>query len=261
MAKKDCPECQGTGWKSVETNGVRGVVRCACESGSAADGLLARAQIPRRYEQCAFENFDIRKDAKTGRPNPSLATAKLVAQKLVEEYPTDLGLLFIGPTGVGKTHLAVATLRELGLRKGVECRFQDFHELLKAIRDSYNPLAQSTELGIVQPIVDAEVLLLDELAELNPTDWAKGTLSYVINSRYNRKKLTLITTTLPLPEERPKQRARTPGGEAVPDVEATLDRLGPTLSSRLHEMCKVVPMHSDDYRKAIKQAHFRLDVE
>jgi DNA replication protein DnaC len=261
MANKNCPHCQGTGWKSVETKGVRGVVRCECEGASETQSLFARAQIPPRYEHCAFENFDIRKDA-TGQPNPSLAAAKMYAQKLVEEYPTDFGLLFVGHTGVGKTHLAVATLRELIVRKGVPCLYYDFLKLLKDIRDSYNPVAQTSELRVLEPVLEAEVLLLDELAASDPTDWVRETLAYIINSRYNRKRVTLITTTLPYREAAPPRptAVRTPSGDAVPDVERSLNRLGPTLSSRLYEMCKVVEIISDDYRKAIKQAGYHFHI-
>lgn len=117
MARKDCPHCEGTGWRPVETDGVRRVARCHCEKFQRAESLLKAAQIPRRYEHCAFENFDIRKDSGTGQPSSSLVAAKLYSQKLVDEYPTDFGLLFAGPTGVGKTHLGVAVLRELMVRK------------------------------------------------------------------------------------------------------------------------------------------------
>ncbi len=263
MARADCQVCEGTGWKPVEVDGVRRVVPCDCEDTERTARLLGRARIPRRYEQCAFENFNVRKDAATGKANASLSAAKLYAERFVEEYPTDFGLLFVGPTGVGKTHLAVAVLRELMIRKGIECLFYDFRDLLKAIRDSWNPVSQSSEVRVLQPVLDAEVLLLDELSASNSSDWVKETLAYLINSRYNQKRVTLITTTLPFGENVGKARpgAKMPSGERVPDVEATLNQLGVTLRSRLYEMCKLVEMRSDDFRKAVKQAGYRFHTE
>lgn len=261
MAREDCRECDGTGWKAVESDGVRRVVRCECHEAERTARLIELAHIPRRYEHCAFENFDIRKDKDSGQANPSLAAARFYAERFVEEYPTDFGLLFAGPTGVGKTHLAVALLRELMLRKGVECLFYDFRDLLKEIQDSYNAVSQTSELRILQPVLDVDVLLLDELAALNPSDWVKETLAYIINSRYNQKKVTLITTTLPFGEAPGRREVRMPSGEPVPDVERTLNQLGATLRSRLYEMCKLVEMNSDDYRKAIKQAGYRFHTE
>jgi DNA replication protein DnaC len=228
------------------------MTRCDCYGLERAELLLRQAHIPERYEHCAFENFDIRRD------NQSLRWAKLNAENFVKEYPADFGLLFVGTTGVGKTHLAVAVLRELVLRKGVECLFYDFHDLLKAIRDSYNPVSQNSELSVLQPVLDAEVLLLDELASWNPSDWVKETLQHIINSRYNHKKVTLITTTLPLGETQGRREVRAPSGEVVPNVELTLNQLGVTLRSRLYEMCKLIEMSSDDYRKAIKQAAYKF---
>ncbi|MGH9327739.1 MAG: ATP-binding protein [Terriglobia bacterium] len=261
MARNNCPLCEGTGWKPVEAEGVRRVVRCDCAEAHRSEQLLALSRIPRRYEHCAFENFDIRKDRLSGHANRYLEVAKMYAQKFVEEYPADFGLLFIGPTGVGKTHLAVAVIHELMVQKNAPCLFYDFRDLLKEIQDSYNPVSQTSELRILQPVLDAEVFLLDELAALNPSDWVKDTLAYIINSRYNQKKVTLITTTLPFAQPSPSHEARSPSGEAVPDMEKSLNQYGVTLRSRLYEMCKVVEMRSDDYRKAIKQAGWRFHTE
>jgi DNA replication protein DnaC len=261
MPQKNCPQCEGTGWKPIEVEGIRRVAPCDCQDLEHATLLLKQARIPPRYEHCELANFDVRKSMETGQANPSLTAAKMYAQRFVDEYPTDFGLLFVGHTGVGKTHLAVAVLRELTLRKGVECLFYDFHDLLKAIRDSYNPGTQSTELNVLQPVLDAEVLLLDELASSNPSDWVKETLQHIINSRYNYKKVTLITTTLPFGAASGRREGRMPSGEVIPDVEFTLNQLGVTLRSRLYEMCKLVEMNSDDYRKAIKQAGYKFRVE
>ena len=177
MAQRDCPQCDGTGWKPIEVDGIRRVTPCDCQNLERAALLLKQARIPPRYEHCELENFDVRKSRETGQANPSLDQAKFYATNFVKEYPTDFGLLFVGPTGVGKTHLAVAVLRELMIRKGVECLFYDFHDLLKAIRDSYNPVSQSTELNVLQPVLDTEVLLLDELAASKPSDWVKETFT------------------------------------------------------------------------------------
>jgi DNA replication protein DnaC len=162
---------------------------------------------------------------------------------------------------VGKTHLAVAVVRELILRKSVECLFYDFRDLLKEIQDSWNPVSQTSELRVLQPVLDTEVFLLDELAALNPSEWVKETLAYIINSRYNQKKVTLITTTLPFGETVGRREVRMPSGEAVPDVERSLNQFGATFRSRLYEMCKLVQMDSDDFRKAVKQAGYRFHVE
>jgi DNA replication protein DnaC len=261
MAQSICPQCDGTGWKPVDIDGVRQVTRCDCRETERVEELLGQAHIPPRYEHCSLENFDVRKDRGTGQANPSLAAAKIYAQRFVEEYPTDFGLLFVGPTGVGKTHLAIAVLRELVCRKAVQGLFYDSQTLLKAIKESWNPDSRTSELRVLQPIADAEVLLLDELGALNPSDWVRETLAYIINSRYNHKKVTLITTTLPAVETTRRMTVRMPSGDPVPDVERSLTQLGVTLRSRLYEMCKLVEMNSDDYRKAIKQAGYKFHIE
>jgi DNA replication protein DnaC len=114
---------------------------------------------------------------------------------------------------------------------------------------------------VLQPVLDTEVLLLDGLAGSNPSDWVKETLAYIINTRYNQKKVTLITTTLPFGETGGRRSVREPGGEVVPDVDRSLNQLGATIRSRLYEMCKLVELHSDDFRKAVKQAGYRLHEE
>jgi len=268
MARSDCPQCEGMGWRPVEADGIRRLTRCGCNLGDRTERLLRQARIPPRYEHCAFENFDIRKDLASGQENSTLRWARTLAERFVEEYPTEFGLLFVGPTGAGKTHLSVAVLRELILRKGVECLFYDFRDLLKEIQGSYNAVSNTSELRVLEPVLDVEVLLLDEMAALNPSDWVKETLAFIINSRYNRKRVTLITTTLPFgetlrfaPARTTPGEVRTPAGEAIPDVDRTLNQLGVTLRSRLYEMCKLVEMQSDDYRKAIKQAGYRFHPE
>src|SRR5215469_8087174 len=190
-APPHCPVCAGTGWKTVDIPGKASrVTRCDCWASSKTEKLLKAAKIPTRYEHCTLADFDIDFHA----ANQSLAAARLKAGRFVEEYPGEKrGLLFIGPIGVGKTHLAVGIIQELIRSKGIPCLFRDYRELLKEIQNSYNPTVQTTELEILRPVFEAEVLVLDELGAVKPSEWVWDTVSHVLNSRYNEKKTTIIT--------------------------------------------------------------------
>src|SRR5216683_2659816 len=191
----ECPHCGGTGLKQVGVAGKPNqVTRCECRNETRAARLLKAARIPTRYEHCTLADFE----TDFAGAHRSLPAARLAAGRFVEEYPLEkTGLLLIGPIGTGKTHLAVGIVQELIRGKGVPCRFCDYRELLKEIQNSYNPSVQTTELGILRPIFDAEVLLLDELGAIRPTEWVWDTVSHILNYRYNEKKTTLITTNFP----------------------------------------------------------------
>jgi DNA replication protein DnaC len=103
------------------------------------------------------------------------------AYRFVEEYPVDrTGLLLIGTIGVGKTHLAVGIIKELIRGKGIPCLFYDYRELLKQIQNSYNDTVKATELDVLRPVFETEVLVLDELGAVKPTEWVWDTVSLIL---------------------------------------------------------------------------------
>ena len=103
------------------------------------------------------------------------------------------GLLLMGPCGVGKTHLAVSALKEIVLR-GHTGLFYDYRELLKEIQDSYNPESQATEMSVLEPVLKTDFLVLDDVGSSKPSPWALETVGHVLNTRYNEKRVTLLTT-------------------------------------------------------------------
>ena len=105
--------------------------------------------------------------------------------------------LFTGSIGVGKTHLAVGVLRRLVQERGVRGLFCDYRELLKSIQNSYNPQVQTTELELLKPVFEAEVLVMDDLGAQKPNEWVWDTVALILNSRYNDKLTTIITTNYP----------------------------------------------------------------
>ena len=154
-----------------------------------------------------------------------------------------LGLLLTGDNGVGKTHLAVSVLRELMSQKGARGQFWDFHELIREIRNSYNPETKTTELMVLEPVVEADVLLLDDLGAWKMTDWMNDTLFYVLNSRYLAKRATIITTNY---QDADKEKVL--NADFLTRKEFLVERIGQRLRSRLMEMCAVVAMTGPDRR-------------
>lgn len=236
-----CTRCGGTGFEMIESpDGVTRARRCLCLGADRVERLLRESRIPRRYQGCSFEEFA---DLST-----SLTLAKLRIRRFVEEYPIhDFGLLLLGPCGVGKTHLATAALLSLIKDKGVRGLFYDFRDLLKEIQASYNPVSDTTEMEVLQPIFAAEVLVLDDLGSTKMTDWVRDTLSHIINNRYNERRVTVFTSNM---DDETAAKPQ-PADERVREKPNLRSQIGDALRSRLYEMCEVITMEGEDFRRTV----------
>jgi DNA replication protein DnaC len=181
----------------------------------------------------------------------------------------------MGDVGVGKTHLAIAIIRTLIETKGVPCLFYESGSLLKAIQESYSAISQTSEMRVLAPVYEAEVLVLDELGATVPSDWVRDTLYQIINTRYNNNRLTIFTTNylaevyateeLKALRSRLKELENSQYNDAKREEEKEIKRridvlegarkldarIGVTLRSRLYEMCGEIQIKGPDYRKGL----------
>jgi DNA replication protein DnaC len=241
-----CARCGGTGFEIVDREGREFAQPCACRRPSASAGagaLVTLCRIPPRYEQCTLEIFE--------PGNPSLVAAHEKAVSYCAGYPylgavnEGLGLLFTGDNGVGKTHLAVAVLRELVESKGARGQFWDFHELIREIKNSYNAETKTTELQVLEPVIETDLLVLDDLGAWRMTDWMNDTLFFILNSRYLAQRASIITTNF---QDVDAKTAASRDNDHR-RKEYLVDRIGLRLRSRLMEMCVVIPIQGPDHRQ------------
>ena len=243
-----CPICFGTG---TRLDSGKGAAICNCRRSNSRNRLLAAAHIPLRYEHCTFESY------KDPKGNGSLSWAKQAVETVVRDYHhRERGLLLMGSVGVGKTHLAVAMLKGL-IEKGVPSLFCESGSLLKQIQDSYSSISKNSEMRVLAPIYQTEVLVLDELGSTVPTDWVRDTMYQIINKRYNDKMFTVFTTNYfdeprieTDSEEVTNNRSfsRKDSAERIRAMTTLEDRIGTRLRSRLYEMCDTLTIKGEDFR-------------
>ena len=253
-AEADCADCQGTGWAVRTVDGARRAERCDCWRVGVAGRMLARARIPARYAKCGFSTF-------VTYDNEKLERAFRKAREFAGAFPVvDKGLLFIGPCGVGKTHLAVSVLRE-ALAKGMRGVYYDTRSLLSAIRSTYNPVTRASEADVLGEVMRAELLVLDDLGAERLTDWVEETMHLIVNTRYNEQRPTVFTTNYEAKEpatatnyeaKEPataESRHFGPGPGPTGENAALIERIGGRLFSRLREMCEFLEYDGPDYRE------------
>jgi DNA replication protein DnaC len=224
-----CEICHGTSWKTVETDGVESVTRCDCWRQTVVDRLFADARIPPRYGRCELANFEHDMD--------SQRQAWRKAQAFVDAFPVvDKGLVLYGPQGVGKTHIAVGILKDVVRNKGARGYFFETRELLKLVRDTYNRSVEETEMDVLKPVLEADLLVLDDLGAERTSEWVQETLGLVVNTRYNTRRPTVFTSNLlDLADST--------------DPRGFIFQLGARTRSRLIEMCDWVEIQGVDVRE------------
>lgn len=189
--------------------------QCDCEKKFAyLNEHMGQSQVRPIYRRMTFSTFQ-----KQRQPQ-AFAIAANYAKNIQDNLKSGRGIIFHGPVGVGKTHLAAAIVN-YGMKKHyLFCIIQSTPEMFFHIRQQ--------NFQFVNALMDCDLLVLDDFGRERATDFVQETLFTVINARYEKQKPVIITTNIG-----PKTLRK---------------NLGDAVISRLYEMCEIVNMQGEDYR-------------
>jgi len=176
-------------------------VPCPCMEQKRIENSFRYARLAKELQNCRFENFNLGYYSspdgdKTHYQNAqkALTASKEFVEKVLNN-PNEIGLLFSGPVGSGKTFLAASIANAL-IEKQYKVLFLIVPDLLDELRASYTPRSETTEFDLLDIARTIPILIMDDLGAHNYTEWTRNRIYSIINYRMNEQLPTIITTNL-----------------------------------------------------------------
>jgi len=246
-----CDLCHGHTQKDIEILGAmrRVSVVCRCrrttyeqeEKAAKLRGLKRRAErfkayslMDTRFEASTFENWSHRPD---NREDYVLGIKYCKSWDAI--YANNRGLLLYGKAGSGKTFLSFAIANTL-YEQGKAVMAISISKLLAIIKDSFDMHGEFSETDILNAVMDADLLVLDDMGVEYKTAWSYEKLYAIIDTRYRVARPTIITTNYNLSELRENL--------ATVDIKTRARDPSERIFSRISEMCAFYEVKGASWR-------------
>jgi len=152
------------------------------------DRVMKNSLMDENFRRKTFESWD------RSRGNEKIFNiSRKYADNFQKMKTENVGLLFYGNPGNGKTYAAVAIANDL-LERSIPVVCVSINSLLDRIKESYSKWGQEGEDAILRNLANADLVIIDDLGTEQKTEWSISRVYSIIDSRY-RNLLPLIITT------------------------------------------------------------------
>ena len=185
--------------KILEFFGGKMICRVSCHCDKQREEKEAKRQkqleIERLKSSCfssraeweySFENYQ-------GEENQSLLIAKNFVKDYEQMKKENVGLLFYGSVGSGKTYLACSIANALIEQYQITVKIRNFSQIMNEMQKYSFDFDKN---AYIESLVSTSVLILDDLGNERDTSYAKEQVYNIVNSRYLRRNPTIFTTNL-----------------------------------------------------------------
>ena len=205
-----CTACNDRGWLTPSVPvGHRDFGKpqpCVCQQQRFEDDRLRRLRLYSNLGHMERFTFESIEEERVDPANADLFRLALDAASTYAQTPSGW-LVFDGPPGSGKTHLAASIANRL-ITYGRPILFVSASDLLDELRSGYAPDNPMPFSEIFKRVAEAEVLVLDALGSHSTTPWAQEKLHQLINHRFNGSLPTVVTLSCPPEDLDPHLRVR-----------------------------------------------------
>lgn len=183
-----CPQCSDEAEVEYQT---RIKAQDASDAQARAEQRLKRAGIPLRFRARTLDTYRVENDGQRA----ALALADEFVTNWDAHSKAGTMVVFSGPPGTGKSHVAIGIGLEL-MARGATVIYSNTIDAIRAVRDTWRKGSERSELQVLDLFGGVDLLILDEVGMQFGTDGEQIQVFDIINRRYQDARPTILLTNL-----------------------------------------------------------------
>jgi DNA replication protein DnaC len=223
-----CPfgTCDGSGFKVDEQTNTASDCACRAQRVANARAHRLRDRVPRRYTDLSWDRHPLTQIARDPLNADSVRKVKRYCTDIGRNLSEGRGLWLVGHTGTGKTTLGYMVAAAATNAQHSVLSFNAV-ALLNRIRATFDSDSRETAEEVIGALAEVELLHIEDLRVVRPTEWVLEQLYLIVNARYEERRSIVFTSDIDSDAD----------GPLAHDARELANHIGARTFSRLIEIC------------------------